>query len=111
MLAKEFTGSEEVGGTVTPATQSSVFEHNAGSVLGRIKGLELHRSMDKSMSRLDAIDSARPCESFFIHMSNMEMCNQLWPYVRLAWQKFYCWTIHANDSIKFVHTTHAYRLH
>ncbi|XP_076458728.1 serine/threonine-protein kinase ULK4-like isoform X2 [Babylonia areolata] len=60
-LAKEFNlSSQEVGGPGTPATQSSVFEHNAGSVLGRIKGVELHRSMDKSLSRLDVIDSARP---------------------------------------------------
>ncbi|KAL8565090.1 hypothetical protein ACOMHN_005293 [Nucella lapillus] len=59
-LAKEFTMSQEIGGTATPTTQSSIFEHNAGSVLGRIKGLDLHRSIDKSVSRLDAIDSARP---------------------------------------------------
>ncbi|KAK7507746.1 hypothetical protein BaRGS_00000711, partial [Batillaria attramentaria] len=59
-LAKDFVMSQDVGGTATPASQSSIFEHNAGSVLGRIKGLDLRRSLDKSMSRLDAIDSSHP---------------------------------------------------
>ena len=53
-----------MGGPATPATQSSIFEHNTSSVLGRIKGVELHRSIDRSVSRLDAVDSARPCKCF-----------------------------------------------
>ena len=58
--------SQDLGGPATPATQSSIFEHNVGSVLGRIKGVELHRSIDRSVSRLDAVDSARPCKCFFL---------------------------------------------
>ncbi|KAK7111983.1 serine/threonine-protein kinase ULK4-like isoform X2 [Littorina saxatilis] len=58
-LAKEFEVSQDVGGSSTSATRSSIFE-SAGSVLGRIKSVEMHRSMDKSMSRLDVVDSARP---------------------------------------------------
>ena len=63
-LAKEFVTSQDMGGPATPATQSSIFEHNTSSVLGRIKGVELHRSIDRSVSRLDAVDSARPCKCF-----------------------------------------------
>ena len=63
-LAKEFVTSQDMGGPATPATQSSIFEHNTSSVLGRIKGVELHRSIDRSVSRLDAVDSARPCKRF-----------------------------------------------
>ena len=63
-LAKEFVTSQDMGGPATPATQSSIFEHNTSSVLGRIKGVELHRSIDRSISRLDAVDSARPCKCF-----------------------------------------------
>ncbi|XP_025099125.1 serine/threonine-protein kinase ULK4-like isoform X3 [Pomacea canaliculata] len=56
-LAKDFNMSQDTSGIATPASQSTVFEHNASSVLGRIKSLDFRRSIEKSVSRLDVVDS------------------------------------------------------
>lgn len=65
-LSKEFAKSQDLTDTGTPATQSSCIEHNVGSVLGRIKGME---SIDQSVSRLDIIESGRPGKYFFYFFS------------------------------------------
>ncbi|GFO05468.1 serine/threonine-protein kinase ulk4 [Plakobranchus ocellatus] len=39
---------------------SSVFDHGGGSVLGRVKGLDLRRSVDRPNVNLDTVDGSRP---------------------------------------------------
>ncbi|KAK6166744.1 hypothetical protein SNE40_023371 [Patella caerulea] len=57
-LAKDLIMSQDVQGSVTFTGRSSVFEHGGGSVLGKIKGLDL--MTDRPTSRLDTGDGTRP---------------------------------------------------
>ena len=54
-----------------------------------------------------------------LHEYHMYLCNELclagrsasWPFICLAWQKHWCWTVHPNCLIKFFLTWHACRYH
>lgn len=73
-LAKDFNMSQDTSGIATPASQSTVFEHNASSVLGRIKSLDFRRSIEKSVSRLDVVDSPHHREFCINYTINYKMC-------------------------------------
>ncbi|GFR84606.1 serine/threonine-protein kinase ULK4 [Elysia marginata] len=69
-LAKDFstqgTATLAAGGLDVQASNasiartSSVFDHGGGSVLGRVKGLDSRRSVDRPNLNLDAVDGSRP---------------------------------------------------
>ncbi|XP_041374855.1 serine/threonine-protein kinase ULK4-like isoform X2 [Gigantopelta aegis] len=56
-LSKDFTTSQEIRDSSVTTGRSSVFEHGGSSALGKIKGVELRRSMERPVSNLDAIDA------------------------------------------------------
>ena len=69
-LAKDFStqgpstlaagGLDVQASNASMARTSSVFDHGGGSVLGRVKGLDSRRSVDRPNLNLDVVDGSRP---------------------------------------------------
>ena len=86
-LAKDFstqgTATLAAGGLDVQASNtsiartSSVFDHGGGSVLGRVKGFDSRRSMDRPNLNLDAVDGSRPGRALKIFL--FKTCWEVYP--------------------------------
>lgn len=67
-LAKDLLTSHELRSSITSTVHSSgVFVDGTGSVLGKIKAVDLRRSIDRPVSNLDMLDSSsRPGEQILV---------------------------------------------
>ncbi|KAK3093040.1 hypothetical protein FSP39_010415 [Pinctada imbricata] len=59
-LAKDLVMSQEMGGSMATSARSSVFVEGTGSVLGKIKTVDLKKSVDRPASVLDIPEGTRP---------------------------------------------------
>ena len=59
-LAKDLVMSHDVAGSMATSARSSVFVEGTGSVLGKIKTVDLKKSVDRPASTLEVPEGTRP---------------------------------------------------